>query len=54
MHTQQRAFTLLEVLIAITIFATVSLSIFQSMSSSFEAKKSLTALFGRGAFVKRT
>jgi general secretion pathway protein J len=44
MRDHLRGFTLLEVLIAITIFATVSLSIFQSMSSSFDAKRNLTAL----------
>jgi general secretion pathway protein J len=41
---EQRGFTLLEVLISVMIFATISLSLVVSMSNSFEIKRKVTSL----------
>ena len=43
-HRGQRGFTLLEVLISVMIFATISVSLVVSMSNSFDVKRKVTVL----------
>ena len=43
-HDRQLGFTLIEVLISVALFATISVSIVVSMSNSFEVKRKVTAL----------
>lgn len=43
-YNRQRGFTLIEVLISVALFATISVSIVVSMSNSFEVKRKVTAL----------
>lgn len=44
LHRRQQGFTLLEVLISVTIFATISVSLVVSMSNSFDVKRKVTVL----------